>query len=805
MTRYDDLEIDDALALLSVPEQMTRATLSRRRLLQAAALGLGATALGPMLPGQWRDAWGTTPIGSHDGVLLVINMAGGNDGLNMVVPYTDATYYARRGALGVPAASVQPLNGTHGLHPNLQYLKRRFDDGNLAVVQGVGYSPYNLSHFTSGAIWMSGWQAGEARTGWLGRWMDGLGGGTDVFRAINIGGSIPLHLIGTSQRASGLSTGAPQFGAPRTEQERRFTAALREYRAAAGYSGLDQSVAVAENDTLDLGATVAPLYSPTLTGVSIVQQLKLAARLVNANLGVRVINATFGSFDTHAAEEASHDKLMLDLDTAIAAFYAELQPAWPGRVTLMTFSEFGREVRGNASGGTDHGTASALFVLGDQVRGGMHGQAPSLSNLDRVGRMANTVDFRSVYEQILGRWLGADANALLGANYRALDLFAAGPGDALPLPPSGTTKPTSFVPLTPIRVLDTRSGIGATGPVTGGDTVHLPLAGANGIPSLGVAAVAMNITVTEPTSGGYISVGPSGQPTPAVSNLNFSRGLTVPNAVVAPLGADGAISLFNSTGASHLIGDVVGYFATNAPAGFKPLTPARMLDTRTGGRPIGPNETLTFQVSGQNGVVADATAAVLNVTVTSPSASGYLTVWPSGVARPTASSLNFTAGQTVPNLVVAPIGADGKVNIYNAIGTSHVIVDVSGCFSPTSPARLRLAGPRRLIDSRSGQGGFTGPLASNASFDIDLAGIAGIPMVGTTAVVLNVTVTGTTGPGYLTLWPAGQARPGVSNLNYAAGQTVPNLVYAPLGTAGKVSVFASAATQVIIDLFAYFA
>lgn len=247
----------------------------------------------------------------------------------------------------------------------------------------------------------------------------------------------------------------------------------------------------------------------------------------------------------------------------------------------------------------------------------------------------------------------------------------------------------SVEPLVPTRLLDTRSS-GARVPVGPGGTRELRVTGVGGVPATGVAAVVLNVTVTEPTAAeGYLTVWPTGAPRPVTSNLNFVRRQTVPNAVVAKVGANGRISIFNSSGSSHVVVDVVGWFPD--PGGIEPLVPARLLDTRKGigapTAPVGPRGTLAFKVTGRGGVPSSGVGAVvLNVTSTASTAESYLTVWPTGAARPTASSLNFTRGRNVPNLVVAKVGSGGRVSVFNNAGSSHVLADVVGWFPDGSAA-----------------------------------------------------------------------------------------------------------------------
>jgi len=257
-----------------------------------------------------------------------------------------------------------------------------------------------------------------------------------------------------------------------------------------------------------------------------------------------------------------------------------------------------------------------------------------------------------------------------------------------PITPSAGSR---FNPLPPARLLDTRNGTGApAAAVASGGAIDLQVTGRGGVPADGVSAVVLNTTVVDPASGGYLTVWPTGDTRPLASNLNFSGMQTVANLVVVKVGTGGKVSLYNAGGATHLVADVAGWYgASGATAGslYHALDPMRILDTRvgqgatTGAVPAG--ATLDLQVTGQGGVPANATSVVLNVTAAdSPGPDSYLTVYPTGTARPLASNLNFVAGQTIPNLVIAKIGAGGKVTIYNNLGSTVVVADVQGWFTP---------------------------------------------------------------------------------------------------------------------------
>ena len=399
---------------------------------------------------------------------------------------------------------------------------------------------------------------------------------------------------------------------------------------------------------------------------------------------------------------------------------------------------------------------------------------------------------------------------------RRLDIATADAGQGLDVlrnasagvpPQAPTSVAGTFHPLSPQRILDTRTGLGAPAARLGpGGTVSLQVTGAGGVPASGVSAVVMNVTVTEPTAGGFLTVSPAGEPRPVASNLNYVAGQTVPNLVVVKVGAGGKVDLYNSSGSAHVIADVAGWYGPDGgtPGGrYNAVTPARILDTRSGSK-LGAGGTLRVPVTGQGGVPASGVSAVvLNVTATEPTANSYLTAWPAGEARPVASNLNYGAGQTVPNLVVVKVGAGGNVDLFNNAGATHVVADVAGWFGDAGAAGglFTPVSPARLLDTRTG-GGALGPAGT---VGLQATGRGGVPASGVSAVVLNVTVTEPTALSFLTAWPAGAARPLASNLNYATGQTVPNLVVVKVGAGGVVNLFNYAGTtHVVADVAGWF-
>ena len=433
-----DISTSDALALLSQHNDDSPAGVDRRRFLRLVGMGAGAGIAGTLgggslldrvLPGHDASAWAAGPIGANDGVLIVIGMYGGNDGLNMVAPVTDPNYAAQRGTLALRPDTSLLIDAETGLHPNLTELKARWDLGQLAIVEGVGYPNPDLSHFTSMANWMSGRPGSLPTTGWLGRWLDGyLAGTRDLHAAASIGSSVPLTLVGATARATAVPERQPTFGADTTNSGTRVSNTIRSM-ATANQGAWHAAVSSAFVDGLDVGKTLAPVIPATgIASGELSKPLEVAAHLVNANLGFRIVNIGWGDFDSHASEATMHGTRMAELNEGVRRFYEVLLPEWGNRVTFMTFSEFGRTSWVNAGGGTDHGTASSQLVFGANVKGGRYGQRPSLANIARWQRLTHHVDLRSYYTSILDGWMGGGASGLLGGTYENLGLFAAGPG-----------------------------------------------------------------------------------------------------------------------------------------------------------------------------------------------------------------------------------------------------------------------------------------------------------------------------------------------------------------------------------------
>ncbi|MDT0194593.1 S8 family peptidase [Arthrobacter sp. AB6] len=378
----------------------------------------------------------------------------------------------------------------------------------------------------------------------------------------------------------------------------------------------------------------------------------------------------------------------------------------------------------------------------------------------------------------------------------------------------------SFSSQIPFRQLDTRNGTGGTtGLVAPGATIRVPVTGRGGIPATGVSAIAVNVTVTSPTSVGNITVHAGGTTAPGTSNLNFTPGQTTPNLVISPVGTDGTIALTNnSSGTVHLIADTSGYYIDGTPSNpgaFSSQVPFRQLDSRngTGGTTglVAPGATIRVPVTGRGGIPATGVSAIaVNVTVTSPTSVGNITVHAGGTTAPGTSNLNFTPGQTTPNLVISPVGTDGTIALTNnSSGTVHLIADTSGYYidgTPSNPGAFSSQVPFRQLDSRNGTGGTTGLVAPGATIRVPVTGRGGIPATGVSAIAVNVTVTSPTSVGNITVHAGGTTAPGTSNLNFTPGQTTPNLVISPVGTDGTIALTnnSSGTVHLIADTSGYY-
>lgn len=431
-----------ALSAPVAPDLLKRPDVSRRRFLQ----GMGAAATVSMLPGWLAEhAAAATPLGPNDGVVVLLTMGGGNDGLNTFVPIGDGAYYDARGGLGIRAEDALPLTADRGLHPNLPFVKSLWDQGQVAVVEGVGHSSQTLSHFVTMAQVMSannqGW---PGSSGWLGRVIDGLP--KDPLAGLSLGTSVPLVGQGQQHRA----TAVPMRATSLSRVDRANPIYGEQYNTVARFADVQTGLGPYADrmmsglrDTLDLSDQLRPLLEGERDEAHVISKLRFAARLINANLGIRFISIIFGDFDSHANQTTMHNTRMEEINTGLQDFFTILHGDYADRTLVVGTSEFGRRVNSNGSG-TDHGTSNSWFAIGPGVNGGFHGQAPSLTSLDRHRNQIPTVDYRNVYSNIVTTWLGADSAEVMGRNYDDLG-FLTSPG-------SGAAPPRT----TPINLANPR-------------------------------------------------------------------------------------------------------------------------------------------------------------------------------------------------------------------------------------------------------------------------------------------------------------------------------------------------------------
>lgn len=361
-----------------------------------------------------------------DCVLVVCQLSGGNDGLNTIVPYADGRYRELRPTLGIPEDKVIPINEKVGFHPALKGLSDLYKKGKVAVIQNVGYPNPNRSHFKSMDIWQSASPDLSMRHGWVGRHFD-LQVSAGKFNSISaLGLSTDKPLALTADKASipcfaSLADIQSMVGDP--DAERR----LRELTTEAG-SGSGDVVAEANKTALDAMAMLRDRLqkynSKTTYGKDkLGQGFSQVARLVATSPQTRVIYFSAGGFDTHANQETTHNRLLEDFSNALAAFQSEMEALGKDKkVMVLVFSEFGRRCYENASGGTDHGAAGPMFLVGGRVKGGLHGPMPDLQNLVG-GDLKFAIDFRQVYATALEDWMDSDATKVLGSSFKTLDLI----------------------------------------------------------------------------------------------------------------------------------------------------------------------------------------------------------------------------------------------------------------------------------------------------------------------------------------------------------------------------------------------
>jgi uncharacterized protein (DUF1501 family) len=425
--------------------------LTRRAFLRTSLLGAALSWTIPVflertfltLHAQAADSSIQTMTGKDHPILVVLQLAGGNDGLNTIIPLEDDLYFKARPTLATPKEQVLALDGLVGLNPSLAPLKSLYDDGNLAIIQGVGYPNPNRSHFRSTEIWQTASDAQQNLTkGWIGRYFDSCCAGEDPEVGVALGEQLPEAFNAASP--TGVAIGRPGnlgFDRGNDPDEARLFAELNGLEPASmsgdsigNLSGPSKS-GLSALEYLQRTALDAQVSSDKIKRVlkgtknegtypksQLGNSLALISRLIAGGLPTRVYYASQGGYDTHAGQLNTHKRLLSDLSASLAAFCQDLKAKNIfDRVLIMTFSEFGRRVIENANGGTDHGTAAPMFVCGGGVKPGLYGKQPPLDRLD-VGDLFYNVDFRSVYSTILSKWMKAPAAQVLGRDFPKLNL-----------------------------------------------------------------------------------------------------------------------------------------------------------------------------------------------------------------------------------------------------------------------------------------------------------------------------------------------------------------------------------------------
>jgi uncharacterized protein (DUF1501 family) len=412
----------------------TEAGFTRRRFMSHGLGLVSAAATVPaflMRAGDALAADTTMRLSSKPGVpddrvLVVVQLSGGNDGINTVVPFGQRAYYDARPTLAIKEADVCPIAGADGigLHPALRPIAEMADTGLAGVVQGVGYPNPNRSHFASMDIWHTADPEGRGSRGWIGRAMDQPEPANGL-ASLSIGKEAPLAMLGQQSRPISFENAQLFRWSGRDLHEKVSRAYDDVHHAAVPDAAGDDPLAFINRTALDAQSASQKVRKAVgqkdeidwPQGNGLGNQLRMVSKMIRAELPTRVYYVALGGFDTHANQLNNHNRLMKQFADAMQAFYRELdKTGHRSRVVSLAFSEFGRRVRQNASAGTDHGCAGPSFVFGDAVRPGLLGRYPSMTDLDN-GDLIHTVDFRSLYTDLLGGWMKLDPAAALGRNF----------------------------------------------------------------------------------------------------------------------------------------------------------------------------------------------------------------------------------------------------------------------------------------------------------------------------------------------------------------------------------------------------
>ena len=442
---------------------------TRREFLRSTVLGGALTWTVPAflantfaaLHAEAADKATQVATGKDSTILVILQMAGGNDGLNTVIPHGNDYYYRARPKIGIAAKYVLKLNDSVGLHPGLTGFKELYDSGHLAVIQGIGYPNPNRSHFRSTEIWQTAADSNKIeRYGWLGRYFDNACSGCDPTIAVSIGRQMPQAFA--AKFPKGVSLDNPQnYRFIAGNRPGDMTSTEESYRKLNDmHPPASDSITAGDGSTENSGGTIAAISGPTLRTGSpldflertaldaqvssdeiraitsrtenmatypasqLANSLKLVAKLIGGGLPTRIFYVSQGGYDTHTNQPGTQARLLKELGDSVKSFYDDMKAQGHSqRVLLLTFSEFGRRVSENANNGTDHGAAAPMFVLGEKVKAGLLGQYPSLAPADLFeGDLKYNVDFRSVYAAVLENWLKTRSEPVLGRKFTPLQI-----------------------------------------------------------------------------------------------------------------------------------------------------------------------------------------------------------------------------------------------------------------------------------------------------------------------------------------------------------------------------------------------
>ena len=415
---------------------------TRREFLKTGLSTMGAIMSAPMLLSYLARQAEAAPrtVGSSK-ILVLVQLSGGNDGLNTVIPYTDPAYLKLRPAIGIKPDAVLKLNDKIGLNPNMGPFQDLHKAGKLAIIQGVGYPNPNRSHFRSIEIWQTAEPLKVKETGWIGRYLDlansGKSTADNIFPAINVDPILPKTLSAQKVVVPSISDiknftfkADPRYEADRALRLETFNNIYQNYPAVKANSHpYVEELRRVGLDTTEASRSIAKMVADYKSDVKYPNNgfgrgLQFISQLIAGGVNCGIYNITLGGFDTHTNEQRGHENLFRTLCQGIQAFQSDLENHNLDKdVIVMTFSEFGRRVAENGGRGTDHGAAAPMFVIGSSVKGGIIGDQPSLTDLDD-GDLKYKIDFRSVYATILDKWLHADSKSILLDKYDQLPLFA---------------------------------------------------------------------------------------------------------------------------------------------------------------------------------------------------------------------------------------------------------------------------------------------------------------------------------------------------------------------------------------------